>query len=93
MADDNDNFVTRGFKQMTDYAVGKAKDLAARGAVITTTGPGNGFSKPASIDVGKLAEDQARSMGRGDAMAGTAPKKKKPAAPMHARMASAMEDQ
>lgn len=90
MAQDDDNFVTRGIAAMRDFAVGKAKDLAARGSVITTTGPGNGFSKPADINVPQLAEAQARSMGRGDAM--TAPKKKKPILPLNQRMGQAMED-
>lgn len=89
---DDDNFVTRGLASMRDFAVGKAKDLAARGAVITTTAPGNGFSKPASINVGQLAEDQARSMGRGDAMAQPKKKKKPVTPPLSKRMADAMED-
>lgn len=88
---DDDNFVTRAIKSVGDMAWSGAKDLAARGKVITTTGPGiMGTARPASIDVGKLAEDQARSMGRGDAT--TAPKKKKPMPALSTRMSSAMED-
>jgi hypothetical protein len=73
---DNDNFVTQGLADARDWAWGKAKDLAARGAVITNTGPGAaGMGRPGGIDVGKLAEDQAQSLGRGDP---ALKKKKKP---------------
>lgn len=87
---DDDNFVTRAIKSVGDMAWSGAKDLAARGKVITSTGPGiMGTARPASINVAQLAEDQARSMGRGDAT----PKKKKPVTPaLSTRMGAAMED-
>lgn len=54
---------------LEDKAMSTIKDLAAKGTVTRNTMP----ARPSGIDVGKLAEDQARSMGRGDTM-----KKKKP---------------
>ena len=76
MGQDNDNFITQGLADLRNYAWSKAKDIAARGSVITTAPGAGGRGRPGGIDIRKMAEDQAQAQGRGDP---ALRKKKKPA--------------
>lgn len=46
-----------------DKVMSTIKDIAAKGTTVYNTNPPNGRS--AKLDIGSMAEDQARSQGRG----------------------------